>query len=356
MELFRQIDLIYFYEITLWIGACEAAVTRQEPGKFSVSSILDMLPGIQPLVAAGSNRCESLKSFFGLTYEQMQEKNQIDWTQKLDIDLITKNENIKYNLTATKRLKRIMLQAKRLVILIHGFMESSDGWMVQGVAPELLKQPDLKLFALDGRRIINLEYFRSSTYAKFMGEKLGAFLSEMIKGGLDPSKISLIGHSLGTHIAGVAGKSIKRTTGKLIGRITALDPAGPCFTNVTLDKRLDRTDAEYVDVVHTNAGVLGLKEPVGHKDFYPNGGSSQPGCILSTCDHTRAWQIYVESIAFPNHFPARKCGNWTMFRDGLCLKNEVAYISMKSVSGSPGTYFLSTGSYSPYGLGPAGSG
>lgn len=43
----------------------------------------------------------------------------------------------------------------------------------------------------------------------------------------------------------------------------------------------------------------------GHKDFYPNNGMSQPGCILSTCDHSRAWEIYAESINFPNNFPGK---------------------------------------------------
>ena len=60
--------------------------------------------------------------------------------------------------------------------------------------------------------------------------------------------------------------------------------------------RLDPTDACYVDVIHSNAaewviGGLGIVQPVGHDDFYPNGGSKQPGChhlvvnVLSKCEH-----------------------------------------------------------------------
>lgn len=47
--------------------------------------------------------------------------------------------------------------------------------------------------------------------------------------------------------------------------------------------RLDQSDAKYVDVVHSDMayfvnGGFGLKQKIGHVDFFPNGGSQQPGC------------------------------------------------------------------------------
>jgi len=41
-------------------------------------------------------------------------------------------------------------------------------------------------------------------------------------------------------------------------------------------ERIDRSDAARVQVIHTS--ILGLEEPIGNADFYPNGGKSQPGC------------------------------------------------------------------------------
>lgn len=88
------------------------------------------------------------------------------------------------------------------------------------------------------------------------------------------SDFYLIGHSLGAHLAGVVGKSMK--VGK-ISVIYGLDPAGPLFSINDPDKRLDKGDAEYVEVIHTDRGLQGLAEPMGTADFYPNFGLKQPG-------------------------------------------------------------------------------
>ena len=59
-----------------------------------------------------------------------------------------------------------------------------------------------------------------------------------------------------------------------------LDPAGPLFPDNPV-KRMDAADAEFVDVIHTCGNVLGYAEPIGHVDFYPNGGTCiQPGCTV----------------------------------------------------------------------------
>lgn len=62
-----------------------------------------------------------------------------------------------------------------------------------------------------------------------------------------------------------------------------LDPAGPLFDFQDPRVRLDRTDAKFVDVIHSNGetlilGGLGAAQPLGHVDFYPNGGRVQHGC------------------------------------------------------------------------------
>ena len=59
-----------------------------------------------------------------------------------------------------------------------------------------------------------------------------------------------------------------------------MDPAGPMHINVDASFRLDKSDADQVDVIHTDTAGFGTerKETVGHVDFFPNGGDKQPGC------------------------------------------------------------------------------
>lgn len=43
--------------------------------------------------------------------------------------------------------------------------------------------------------------------------------------------------------------------------------------------RLERSDAAFVDIIHTCGGLLGYGRSHGHADFYPNDGRAvQPGC------------------------------------------------------------------------------
>jgi len=80
---------------------------------------------------------------------------------------------------------------------------------------------------------------------------------------------------------------------------SALDPAAPYFEDEHIDRRLDPTDADFVDVTHTGARTIyingfGTTQNMGHIDFYPNGGSSQVGC--ANFDLSRLSFLLVSSI------------------------------------------------------------
>lgn len=65
----------------------------------------------------------------------------------------------------------------------------------------------------------------------------------------------------------------------LIFLFKGLDPASPLFGSFLVSNEvLDKSDAQFVDVVHTNIGVKGKKTPLGHLDFYANNAYIQPGC------------------------------------------------------------------------------
>lgn len=90
--------------------------------------------------------------------------------------------------------------------------------------------------------------------------------------------VHAIGFSLGAHVVAFTSNVLRNVTGVGLSRITGLDPALPFFATTNHEWKLDETDADFVDVIHTNAGLFGKIEKCGHVDFYINGGQYQPQC------------------------------------------------------------------------------
>lgn len=88
----------------------------------------------------------------------------------------------------------------------------------------------------------------------------------------------------------------------LFNFLIGLDPAFPLYNSGSPSTRLSSADAKFVDVIHTDGGVLGHPWPLGHADFYPNGGVPlQPGCAQQEIARNRwlnvicKWNIYLDS-------------------------------------------------------------
>lgn len=115
---------------------------------------------------------------------------------------------------------------------------------------------------------------------------------------IPPENIHIIGHSLGAHVGGFAGRMFNKMAGSQIGRITALDAAGPLFEGPfgRVFQGLNSQDAKVVDVIHTDAGVFGYSGPLGTVDYYPNGGEGpQPGCTLLDLEVPHNYEELVEN-------------------------------------------------------------
>lgn len=86
----------------------------------------------------------------------------------------------------------------------------------------------------------------------------------------------------------------------IISAIPGLDPALPLFSPGSDTERLSSSDAGFVDVIHTDGGILGYPWPLGHADFYPNGGIPlQPGCIQQEFPKTR-WLSVISNFRTEN--------------------------------------------------------
>ncbi|XP_046396030.1 inactive pancreatic lipase-related protein 1-like [Ischnura elegans] len=154
-------------------------------------------------------------------------------------------------------------------------------------------------------------------------QEIGAYIAQMVEflvseGDLDLGRLHLMGHSLGAHVMGQAGKHM---LSEKISRITGIDPAGPLFTLEDTADRLVVGDAEFVDVVHACGGILSFKYAMGDADFFPNGGMApMPGCgndFGGACSHNRAWQYFAESI-HSAEFQSVPCTSYEDFQAGLC--------------------------------------
>lgn len=69
-------------------------------------------------------------------------------------------------------------------------------------------------------------------------------------------------------MVGKIGRSLQAVSEKkfTVPRIYALDPAAPGFESRWIDgmEPIGRTDGDYVHIIHTCAGQLGLQFRVGH--------------------------------------------------------------------------------------------
>lgn len=163
--------------------------------------------------------------------------------------------------------------------------------------------------------------------------------------------LHLVGFSLGAHIVGSAGRYFQEFTGSRITRITGLDPANPCFNEGEYLSGLQRGDADFVDVIHTNPGGLGKRAQLGDIDFYAGGFSNvKPGCNLFSCSHQRAWRYYGETV-YPGHerdFMATRCKSLRKVDNGMC-NTEAIPMGFDVPLHVKGLYVVGVNSKSPYG-------
>ncbi|CAH1407427.1 unnamed protein product [Nezara viridula] len=234
-------------------------------------------------------------------------------------------------------------------VLIHGFLSSSNKPMVQEIKNALLEQEDVNVIAVDWSKIsFGIDYNRIAKKTVDVGAYTAELINFLVENGAKPNDFHLIGHSLGAHIAGFAGASIKK--GK-VARITGLDPAKPGFHNVPIEKRLNTNNAKYVDCIHTCVGTLGLTEAICTTDFYPNGGKNmQPGCPFfdfGRCSHIRSYEYFAESINPEHKFMAERCPSLPVHSHSGCTSSpiEMGYYISPSVNG---IFYGKTNNRSPF--------
>ena len=154
--------------------------------------------------------------------------------------------------------------------LVHGWLNNGDHFLNTDGTREYLRNGEFNVIVVDwGMGAQTNNYIHARNRVGDVGRSLANIIDFMNQSfNLSFEDITVVGFSLGAHVAGIAGKTVRRGR---INTIIGLDPAGPLFDINRVDTRLDYRDAQYVEIIHSNGQFSGFRLPMGHADFYPNG-------------------------------------------------------------------------------------
>lgn len=215
-----------------------------------------------------------------------------------------------------------------VVVLIHGFGSKKGVW-AGSMKDEIFEndpRENLAVLTVDWSKGASASlwdpagsYNKAVANTRYIGLATQKMVSCLERDHLSETHLEVhcIGHSLGAHVCGFLGNALEASTGSKMFRVSGLDPAGPQFTTELVpgtlsiykplesyprDQRLDETDAQVVDVVHTDGNQWGTMRPLGDVDFYVGKsletlGTEQAGCEgADLCDHSKSIKFYRESI------------------------------------------------------------
>ncbi|XP_018323783.1 lipase member H-like [Agrilus planipennis] len=238
--------------------------------------------------------------------------------------------------------------SKQNVFVIHGWQNSHFSSVNRLIRSAYVDVVDVNVFVVDWSPISHTLYTNAFANVPRIGQHLGQFIEDMqAHFGLGADKFTIVGHSLGAHVAGCTGAAANSDIGVIVG----LDPAGPLYFNNITENRLHPSDAQFVHAIHTCGGRLGYDDSLGTADYRPNGGKDQPGCRIDptgVCAHARAYKLFAESVR-SGGFTAWKCDNYVNFTSGKCQHNKRSRLGGVNIDRSAvGDYYLDTNSRSLY--------
>ncbi|KAI8126610.1 hypothetical protein FF38_05473 [Lucilia cuprina] len=259
---------------------------------------------------------------------------------------------------------RMLDSNKRLALFLHGWNdEGSKGWVQEMLRTWTYFDPECSVCVVDWGNLSQNDYKTASMSIFDVGLTVAGIVEALEQLSLNKfsrRNVTIAGYSLGAHAAGFAGTALNGEVEQIIG----LDPAGPLFTMpsvVSPEYRLDQSDAQFVQILHTSAGTLGSGVKAGHADFYPNGGKApQSNCRLFmnlqdvqntnpiACSHSTAAVFFKQSMDPTYAFMGYHCDSYKNYARGLCWNNRRGRFGIHSQRASYGNFYFDTEPNKPY--------
>ncbi|KAM8718707.1 hypothetical protein ACLKA7_001424 [Drosophila subpalustris] len=247
---------------------------------------------------------------------------------------------------------------KKLALFLHGWNDQgSKDWVQELLLTWTLFDNGYNVCVVDWGNLSQNDYKSASMSIFDVGLTVAGIiiaLERMRPRHFNRRNVTLAGYSLGAHAAGYAGAVLDGKVEQIIG----LDPAGPLFTlpaAVSPKYRLDQSDAQFVQVLHTSGGTLGTDLKCGHADFYPNGGRApQRNCMKFinlremqntnpiACSHSAAAIFFRQSMDPQNPFVGYQCASYREFTSGRCNNNRRARFGIHSHRKTNGSFYFDT--------------
>jgi pancreatic lipase-related protein 1/phosphatidic acid-selective phospholipase A1 len=291
-------------------------------------------------------------------------------TLNIDMKMYTRSNRNTGQTVSRTVIPAAFSNSRQTIFYTHGWLGSSNNNWLHDMKDDTLTKGDYNVVIVGWQESSqNIWYPQSAADTRSVGTEIGLVARNLVQnGGLSRTRTYCVGHSLGGHVCGHAGNFFK------FGRITGMDPAGPMFENRDWACGLNPGSADLVDVLHTNGQAnivlnLGTMKVLGHVDFYPNGGGSQPECILDpltvdtsesikadlmpACSHMRAIFYFLESILTPCFNSKQRCTDPNRL-PGSCATSINVIQTMgfdSSTYTERGIFYLTTRGSEPYCMG-----
>ncbi|XP_055677551.1 vitellogenin-1-like [Lutzomyia longipalpis] len=232
--------------------------------------------------------------------EQINEEHMFNIILKLSFVFYDNGQAVPFNFTEIRRLVEypgFNKQNKLVLFITGGFCtENEENVAARKLANAYACRGNHNFIHLDLESFLGFLYMLSDLNIKEVGQIIAPYVAQLLDY-IDINQMHIIGHGIGAHVAGSIGQYFIRETKMLLPRITGLDPARPCLNRCEVPFKIQRGDAKFIDIIHTNPGGYGMADPIGDADFYVNEMSAtMPGCSDYVCSHQRAYKYYAETV------------------------------------------------------------